>query len=84
MCIRDRYFPLIIEEALMFEPTETQSLDTLNDFASSIEIIVNNVKDGSLDFENSPYSLPVTRPNELIPAKHLTVKWGDFEQLDNS
>jgi len=78
------YFPLIIEEALMFEPTETQSLDTLNDFASSIESIINNVKNGTLDFDNTPYNLPVTRPNELIPAKHLTVKWGDFEELDLS
>ena len=76
------YFPLIIEEALMFEPTETQSIDTLNDFAETISSIVKDVKDGVLDITNSPYNLPVSRPNELIPSKHLTLKWGDFEELE--
>jgi len=76
------YFPLIIEEALMFEPTETQSIDTLNDFADTISSIVKDVKDGVVDITNSPYNLPVLRPNELIPSKYLTLKWGDFEELD--
>jgi len=77
------YFPLIVEEALMFEPTETQTIDTLNDLSSAIKKIINDVKTGNLDITNAPYNLPVTRPNELIPAKHLTVKWGDFEDLEN-
>ena len=76
------YFPLIIDEALMFEPTETQTIDTLNDLANSIRLIVNDVISGKIDITESPFNLPVTRPNELIPAKHLTVKWGDFEDLE--
>jgi glycine dehydrogenase subunit 2 len=67
------YFPLIVEEALMFEPTETQSKETLDDLASNLKLIVD---------EDYPKNLPVGRPNELIPAKYLTVNWGDFELLE--
>ena len=76
------YFPLIIEEALMFEPTETQTVDTLNDLSETIGNIVNDVKSGTVDITKAPFNLPVGRPNEIIPAKHLTVKWGDFEELE--
>ena len=76
------YFPLIIEEALMFEPTETQSVDTLDDLANTISLIIEDLKDNNQNLSNYPKNLPIGRPNELIPAKHLTVNWGDFELLE--
>ncbi len=77
------YFPLIVEEALMFEPTETQTVDTLKDLSITLNNIIEEVKSGDIDITEAPFNLPVGRPNELIPAKHLTVKWGDFEDLEN-
>ena len=38
------YFPLIVEEALMFEPTETQSKETLDDLAENLKLIVDDYK----------------------------------------
>jgi glycine dehydrogenase subunit 2 len=76
------YFPLIVEEALMFEPTETQSVETLDDLAESIKLIVEELSAPGVNLADYPKNLPVGRPNELIPAKHLTVHWGDFELLE--
>ena len=76
------YFPLIIEEALMFEPTETQTVDTLDDLAETLKAIVEELQGEDVTLEEYPKNLPVGRPNELIPAKHLTVNWGDFELLE--
>ena len=76
------YFPLIVEEALMFEPTETQSVDTLDDLSATISEIIEDLKLNNQNLNNYPKNLPVGRPNELIPAKHLTVNWGDFELLE--
>ena len=41
-----------------------------------------SAKDINFSLEEYPKNLPVGRPNELIPAKHLTVNWGDFELLE--
>ena len=76
------YFPLIVEEALMFEPTETQTVDTLDDLAETLSSIIQELQETESSFEEYPKNLPVGRPNELIPAKHLTVNWGDFELLE--
>ena len=72
----------IIEEALMFEPTETQTVDTLDDLAETLRIIIDELQGDDVSLESYPKNLPVGRPNELIPAKHLTVNWGDFELLE--
>ncbi len=76
------YFPLIVEEALMFEPTETQTVDTLDDLAVTLKDIIDELQGQEVSLESYPKNLPVGRPNELIPAKHLTVNWGDFELLE--
>ena len=76
------YFPLIIDEALMFEPTETQTVDTLDDLAATLKSIIDELQSDDVSLESYPKNLPVGRPNELIPAKHLTVNWGDFELLE--
>ena len=76
------YFPLIVEEALMFEPTETQSVETLDELAQTLSDIIEDLKTNNDKLNQYPRNLPVGRPNELFQAKHLTVNWGDFELLE--
>ena len=66
----------------MFEPTETQSKETLDDLADSLKSIISDLQQEDIVLEDYPKNLPVGRPNELIPAKFLTVNWGDFELLE--
>ena len=65
------YFPLLVHEALMFEPTETESLDTLEELAESIDMIV---EDGKKDLEaikQLPKNTPVRRVDEALAARKL-------------
>ena len=57
-------------------------IDTLDDLAETMKIIIDELQGDDVSLESYPKNLPVGRPNELIPAKHLTVNWGDFELLE--
>ena len=59
---------------------KNQILQMLNLVSLSNDI--QDLKDNSQNLSNYPKNLPVGRPNEFIPAKHLTVNWGDFELLE--
>ncbi len=69
------YFPLIIDEAIMIEPTETESLETLDHF---VEIMIKVKKEGEKDPEllhNAPYNTEVRRLDEVKAARKPVVKW---------
>lgn len=65
------YFPLIIKEALMIEPTETESLETLDDFIE----IMKKVKEEALQdpqlLKQAPVHAPIRRVDEVKAAKEL-------------
>ncbi|MDH2903691.1 MAG: aminomethyl-transferring glycine dehydrogenase subunit GcvPB [Actinomycetota bacterium] len=65
------YFPLIVDEALMFEPTETESVQTLESLASSIERIALRAKSDPDGLHRAPQSTPVSRVDEARAARHL-------------
>ena len=60
----------------------TKSKETLDDLAENLKLIVDDLQKDDTVLEDYPKNLPVGRPNELIPAKYLTVNWGDFELLE--
>ncbi|MFC1521307.1 aminomethyl-transferring glycine dehydrogenase subunit GcvPB [Elusimicrobiota bacterium] len=64
------YFPLIAPEAIMVEPTETETYDTLDDFAKAIEAILHEAKTEPDRIKTSPHSLPVKRLNEVQAARN--------------
>ncbi len=67
------YFPLIVDEALMIEPTETESLQTLEALASALERIVAEAAtpEGARAATEAPHLTPVRRVDEARAARHL-------------
>ena len=69
------YFPLLVEEALMVEPTETETKETLDAFVDAIaEILREAAADGPEVAQNAPYTTPVRRLDEVAAAKHPVIR----------
>jgi glycine dehydrogenase subunit 2 len=66
------YFPLIVDEALMIEPTETESPQTLEALAQAFERIATESHDGAAA---APRTTPVSRVDEARAARHLIPTW---------
>ncbi len=70
------YFPLIVPEALMVEPTETESQETLDRFAEAMERIVAKARaEGAAPFHEMPKNTPVSRPDETTAARNPILTW---------
>ncbi|MHB1969369.1 MAG: aminomethyl-transferring glycine dehydrogenase subunit GcvPB [Acidimicrobiales bacterium] len=65
------YFPLIVDEALMFEPTETESPQTLEALAQAIERIAERAAREPEGLHRAPQTTPVARVDEARAARHL-------------
>ena len=69
------YFPLIVAEAMMIEPTETESKESLDGFTSAMETISKQAEENPNLLKNSPCTTPVGRLDEVKANKELNVKW---------
>ncbi len=69
------YFPLIIEEAMMIEPTETETLDRLDHFASAMEQIAREAAENPKRLTDAPHDTPVSRLDEGRAARELRLTW---------
>jgi glycine dehydrogenase subunit 2 len=69
------YFPLIIEEALMIEPTETETLDRLDHFADAMIQIAAEARDHPRQLLDAPFTTPSRRLDEGRAARELRLKW---------
>lgn len=69
------YFPLIVEEALMIEPTETESKETLDRFISVMRAIAKEAEEDPEILHQSPQNLPVHRLDEANAARNPDLKW---------
>ena len=67
------YFPLIVSEALMIEPTETESLETLDRFADALLQIAREAAEHPELLHDAPHSSPVRRLDEVRAARELKV-----------
>ncbi|MGA3361748.1 MAG: aminomethyl-transferring glycine dehydrogenase subunit GcvPB [Solirubrobacteraceae bacterium] len=68
------YFPLLVEEALLVEPTETETKQTLDDFAAALAEILREAREDPELARGAPYSTPVRRLDEAAAAKHPVLR----------
>jgi glycine dehydrogenase subunit 2 len=69
------YFPLVVEEALMVEPTETESKETIDGLAAALNQIAAEAEGDPELLHAAPASTPVRRPDEARAARDLKVRW---------
>jgi len=69
------YFPLIVEEAMMIEPTETESRETLDAFADAMTQIATDIEQQPETVHNTPQTTPIGRPDEVKAAREPKLKW---------
>jgi glycine dehydrogenase subunit 2 len=68
------YFPLLVDEALMVEPTETETKETLDAFADAVAAILKEAAQDPAIAQGAPYSTPVRRLDEVAAAKHPVIR----------
>jgi glycine dehydrogenase subunit 2 len=69
------YFPLIVEEALMIEPTETESLETLDRFAALMLDIAHRAATDPAALKRAPETTPVGRLDEAAAARRPDLRY---------
>ena len=69
------YFPLIVHEAMMIEPTETESRETLDEFIEAMKAIAREAKENPEAVHACPVTTPVGRPDEVTAARKPVVRY---------
>ncbi len=69
------YFPLIVDEALMIEPTETESRETLDRFAAAMIAIAKEAEEDPDRLKGAPYTMVVGRLDEALAARQPNLAW---------
>ncbi|PXV66272.1 glycine dehydrogenase subunit 2 [Dysgonomonas alginatilytica] len=72
------YFPLLFTQSIMIEPTETESLDTLNAFIEVMKTVAIEAKEDPDTVKNAPYTTPVRRLDETTAAKKPMLIYKDL------
>jgi glycine dehydrogenase subunit 2 len=68
------YFPLLVDEALLIEPTETETKETLDAFCDAIVAILEEAREDPEIARNAPYTTPVRRLDEAGAAKRPVIR----------
>ena len=68
------YFPLLVREALMIEPTETERRETLDRFVDLMTMLVKEAEENPQRLRDAPLKMPVRRVDEVRAARHPILK----------
>lgn len=69
------YFPLIVAGAIMIEPTETESKETLDEFVETMQKIFEEAKNEPEKVKNAPFNTPVKRLDAVKAAREPVLRW---------
>lgn len=69
------YFPLLVPECLLIEPTETESKEELDNFIAAMQEILQEAKSNPELVNGAPYTLPVRKLDDVRAAKQLDIVW---------
>lgn len=69
------YFPLLVAECLLIEPTETESKDTLDAFVSAMKSILHEAETNPSLLKDAPHTLPVKRLDDVKAARELDLNY---------
>lgn len=69
------YFPLVVNEALMIEPTETESKETLDAFIAAMQMIAREAEENPDVLHLAPHHTPVKRLDETLAARKPVLRW---------
>ena len=69
------YFPLIVHEALMLEPTETEGIETLDHAAEVLRRLYQKAFEDVESMHTAPHHTPIGRPDEVQAARRPVVRW---------
>ncbi|MDX1507162.1 MAG: aminomethyl-transferring glycine dehydrogenase subunit GcvPB [Woeseiaceae bacterium] len=69
------YFPLLVPECLLIEPTETESKETLDGFVDAMIAIAEEARDKDGAFKEAPFTMPVRRLDDVKAARQLDVRY---------
>jgi glycine dehydrogenase subunit 2 len=69
------YFPLLVPECFLIEPTETEAKEELDRFVQAMVAILEEARAEPQSLKNAPHTLPVARLDELAAARNLDLCW---------
>jgi glycine dehydrogenase subunit 2 len=69
------YFPLIVDEGMLIEPTETESVETLDAFADALIAIAREARETPDLLHEAPHTAPVKRLDETAAARQPNLRW---------
>ncbi len=78
------YFPLIVPEALMVEPTETETPETLRHFCDTVEKIIQEIHTDPNLVKQAPHTTPVRRLDEVRAARDPILKWETWNEAQTA
>jgi glycine dehydrogenase subunit 2 len=69
------YFPLLVPECLLIEPTETESKETLDNFVAAMIDIARAAREDGVQYKDAPHTMPVRRLDDVKAARELDLRY---------